>query len=202
MGMLGTGLPVSMYTTKTPIDMWRFNVPQLKEFLAFSVNDRYQLNYFICITERLQCIDNYFFKIKIVFYRLYLLPSASWKENDLSWYIFVIRHTVEYRTPAFTLLFSWRLHITIKYILPCLRLWYVNVVTVILIAYTPEVAYHFRRQYTKKTEHGYDSKQAYFFVRMFPPISVPILIFLFVKRGDNLNLSSASKQKWRHSYRI
>jgi hypothetical protein len=46
-GMLGTGLPVSMYTTKTPIDMWRFNIPQLKEFLflAFSVNDRYQLNY-------------------------------------------------------------------------------------------------------------------------------------------------------------
>jgi hypothetical protein len=29
-GMLGTGLPVSMYTTKTPIDMRRFNVLQLK----------------------------------------------------------------------------------------------------------------------------------------------------------------------------
>ena len=28
-GMLGTGLPVSMYTTKTPIDMRRFNVLQL-----------------------------------------------------------------------------------------------------------------------------------------------------------------------------
>ena len=25
-GMLGTGLPVSMYRTQTPIDMWRFNV--------------------------------------------------------------------------------------------------------------------------------------------------------------------------------
>jgi len=50
--MSGTGLPVSMYTTKTPIDMWRFNVPQLKEFLTFfSVNDRYQLNYFICIKD-------------------------------------------------------------------------------------------------------------------------------------------------------
>jgi hypothetical protein len=34
-GMLGTGLPVSIYTTKTPIDMQRFNVLQLKEFLAF-----------------------------------------------------------------------------------------------------------------------------------------------------------------------
>jgi hypothetical protein len=29
----------------------RFNVPQLKEFLTFSVNDRYQLNYFICIKD-------------------------------------------------------------------------------------------------------------------------------------------------------
>jgi hypothetical protein len=49
--MLGTGLPVSMYTTKTPIEMWRFNVPQLKEFLTFSVEDRYQLNIFICIKD-------------------------------------------------------------------------------------------------------------------------------------------------------
>jgi hypothetical protein len=31
-GMLGTELPVSMYTTKTPIDKWRFNVTQLKGF--------------------------------------------------------------------------------------------------------------------------------------------------------------------------
>ena len=50
-GMLGTGPPVSMNTTKSPIDMRRFNVTQLKEFLAFSVKDRYQLNYFICIKE-------------------------------------------------------------------------------------------------------------------------------------------------------
>jgi hypothetical protein len=50
-GMLSTGLPLSIYTTKTPIDMWRFNIPQLKEFLTFSVKDRYQLNYFICIKD-------------------------------------------------------------------------------------------------------------------------------------------------------
>jgi len=31
-GMLGIGLPVLMYTTKTPIDIWHFNVPHLKEF--------------------------------------------------------------------------------------------------------------------------------------------------------------------------
>jgi hypothetical protein len=49
--MLSTGLPVSMYTTKTPIDMWHFNLAQLKELLAFSVKDRYQLNYFICIKD-------------------------------------------------------------------------------------------------------------------------------------------------------
>ena len=40
-----------MYTTKTPIDKCRFNVTQLKEFLTFSVKDRYQLNYFICIKD-------------------------------------------------------------------------------------------------------------------------------------------------------
>ena len=49
--MLGIGLQLSMYTTKPPIDMWRFNVPQLKEFLTFSVEDIYQLNYFICIKD-------------------------------------------------------------------------------------------------------------------------------------------------------
>ena len=40
-GMLGAGLPALMNTTKTQIDMWHFNVPKLKKFLTFSVNDRY-----------------------------------------------------------------------------------------------------------------------------------------------------------------
>ena len=64
--------------------------------------------------QRLRCTDNYFFKIKFVLF-LYLLLSAcaSWKENDLSWYISVIRQTVRYRTPVFTLPYSWRLHMTI-----------------------------------------------------------------------------------------
>jgi hypothetical protein len=43
-GMLGTGLPVSMYTTKTPIDKWHFNFTQLKEFFTCSVKDRYSIN--------------------------------------------------------------------------------------------------------------------------------------------------------------
>ena len=49
--MLGTELPVSMHTTKTPIDKCRFNGAHLKGFLfsfTFSVKNRYQLNYFIC----------------------------------------------------------------------------------------------------------------------------------------------------------
>ena len=33
---------------------------------------------------------HYFFKIKFVLF-LYLLLAASWKENNLSWYISVIR---------------------------------------------------------------------------------------------------------------
>jgi len=62
-GMLGTELPLSMYTTKNPINMWHFNIPQLKEFLAFSVKDRYQLNYFICIIHviKLLCYNWRFF---------------------------------------------------------------------------------------------------------------------------------------------
>ena len=31
--------------------MWRFNVPQDKELLIFSVKDRYQLLVFICIKD-------------------------------------------------------------------------------------------------------------------------------------------------------
>jgi hypothetical protein len=43
-GTPGTELPVSMYTTKTPIDMCLLTFdPQL------NAKDRYQLNYFICI---------------------------------------------------------------------------------------------------------------------------------------------------------
>ena len=108
-----------MYTTKIPIDMWLFKVPQLKEFLTFSVKDRYQLNYlFVSKTS----MHRQFFKNKFVLF-LYLLLSASWKENDLSWYISVIRQTVRYRTPVFTQPFSCPLHITINtYNLPHLRL--------------------------------------------------------------------------------
>ena len=80
--------------------------------------------------QRLQCRDNYFFKIKFGFFR-YLLLSALWKETYLLLYISDIRQIVGYRTPVFIQPFPWRLHITIPFNLPNLRLWYADVVTVI-----------------------------------------------------------------------
>ena len=71
--------------------------------------------------QRLQCRDNYFFKIKFGFF-LYLLLSALRKENDLLLYISDIRQIVGYRTPIFIQPFPWRLHITITFNLPNLRL--------------------------------------------------------------------------------
>ena len=51
-------------------------------------------------------------------------------------YISDIRQIVGYRTPVFTQRFPWRLHITITYNLPHLRLSYADVT---VIALTPEV---------------------------------------------------------------
>ena len=50
--MYSTRLPVSMYTTRTSIDMCRFNVrSSVLKNLEFSVKDRYQLSYFVCIKD-------------------------------------------------------------------------------------------------------------------------------------------------------
>ena len=66
--------------------------------------------------------DNYFFKIKFVFF-LYLLLSVSWNENGLPLYISDIRHILGYRTSVCIQPFPWCLHITITYNLTHLRLW-------------------------------------------------------------------------------
>jgi len=111
--MLGTGLLVSMYTTKTPIDMCCFNVRSstLKKNLNIFCKRQISIKLFY-LYQGLQCRDNYFFKIKFVFF-LYLMLSASWKENDLPLYISDFRQIVGYRTPVFIQPFPWRLHITI-----------------------------------------------------------------------------------------
>ena len=81
-GTPGTELSVSMYTTKTPIDMCRFNVRSstLKNLNIFCKR-QISIKLFY-LYQRLQCRDKYFFKIKLVFF-LYLRLSASSKENDL-----------------------------------------------------------------------------------------------------------------------
>ena len=103
--------------------------PQLKKILAFSVKDRYQLNYFICIKD-----FNYFFRITFVFF-LYLRLSASLNENDLPLCIYFWYQTDSGVPNTSIYIYSavpWRLHIiTITYNLPHLRLWYADVVTVI-----------------------------------------------------------------------
>jgi hypothetical protein len=90
--MLGTGLLVSMYTTKSPIDMRCFNILQLKEFLALSEKDRYQLNYFICIKEfntqtitsfRLNLFSSFIYccqhhERKIICLDIFLLSDRQW----------------------------------------------------------------------------------------------------------------------------
>ena len=133
-GMLGTGLPVSMYTMKTPIDKCRFSVIQLKYFFYIFCKRQisiYELNYFICITDfNAQTITSLILNLFSFFICGWL--SASSKENDLPFCIISdIRQTVWYRTPVFIQRFPWRLHITITYNLPHLQLWYADVVTVI-----------------------------------------------------------------------
>ena len=130
-GLISIELPVSMYTTKTPIDMCRFNVRSstLKN-LNFFCKRQISIKLFY-LYQRLQCRDNYFFKIKFVFF-LYLRLSASSKGKRYAFmYIFLISQIVGYQTPVFIQRFPWRLHITITYNLPHLRLWYADVVTVI-----------------------------------------------------------------------
>ena len=128
-----------MQTTKTPIDVCRFNVRSwtLKNLNIFcEIQISITLFY---LYQRLQCRENYFFKIKFVFF-LFMLLSASWRENEMPLYISDIRQIVGYRTAIFIQPFSWRLHITITYNRPHLRLWYADVVTV--IGKTPEVVCH------------------------------------------------------------
>ena len=103
--------------------------PQLKKILIFSVKDKSIKLFYLY--QRLQCRDNYFFKIKFVFF-LYLLLSSSWKKKRSAFNIFLIWQIVGYRTPVFIQPFPWRLHITITYNLPHLRLWYADVTNELL----------------------------------------------------------------------
>ena len=81
-GMLGTGLPVSMDTTKTPIDKCCFNVTQIKEFFTFSVKDRYQLSYSICIKDfNAQTITS--LKLNLFYFFIYICQLHERKTTCL-----------------------------------------------------------------------------------------------------------------------
>jgi hypothetical protein len=110
--------------------------PQLKKILTFSLKDRYQLNYFICIKD-FNAETNTSLKLNLFSFFICCCQHHQRKTICLYVYISDIRQIVGYRTPGFIQPFPWRLHITITYNLPHLLLWYADVVTV--IAWTPEV---------------------------------------------------------------
>jgi branched-subunit amino acid transport protein AzlD len=89
-GMLGTGLPVSMYTTKTPIDKCCFNITWLKEFFTLTVKDRYQLNYFICIKDfNAQTITS--LKLNLFYYFIYCCQHHERKMTCLDMFLLLDR---------------------------------------------------------------------------------------------------------------
>jgi hypothetical protein len=102
--------------------------PQLKNMLTFSVKDRYQLNYFFCIKD-FNAETNTSLKLNLFSFFICGCQHHQRKSICLYAYISDIRQIVGYRTPVIIQRFPWRLHITITYNLPHLRLWYTDVVT-------------------------------------------------------------------------
>ena len=104
--------------------------PQLKNILTFSVKDRHQLNYFICIKDfNAQTTTS----LKLNLFSFFTCGCQHHQRKTICLYVYIsdIRQIVGYRTPVFIQRFPGRLHITITYNLPHLRLWYADVVTVI-----------------------------------------------------------------------
>ena len=86
--------------------------PQLKKILTFSVKDRYQLNYFICIKE-FNAETNTSLKLNLFSFFICGCHHHQRKTICLYVYISLIRQIVGYRTPVFIQPFPWHLHITI-----------------------------------------------------------------------------------------
>jgi hypothetical protein len=87
-GMLDTGLPVPMYTTKTPIDMCRFNVrSSTLKILTFSVKYRYQLNYFICIKD---FNAKTIISLKLKLFSFFICGCQHHERKTICLYIFLI----------------------------------------------------------------------------------------------------------------
>jgi hypothetical protein len=90
-GLIGIELPVSMYTTKSPIDLCRFNV-RSSTWKNLNIFCKRQISIkLIYLYQRLQCRDNYFFKIKFVLFLYLRLFSIKGKRSAFM-YIFLISH--------------------------------------------------------------------------------------------------------------
>lgn len=94
---------------------------QVKNILTFSVKDRYQLNYFICIKDFNAETNN---SLKLNLFSFFICGCQHHERKTICLYVYIsyIRQIVGYRTPVFIQRFPWRLHITITYNLPHLRL--------------------------------------------------------------------------------
>ena len=95
--------------------------PQLNNILTFSVKDRYQLNYFICMKDfNAETITS----LKLNLLSFFICGCQHHERKTICLYVYIsdIRQTVRYRTPVFIQPFPWRLHFTITYNLPHLRL--------------------------------------------------------------------------------
>jgi hypothetical protein len=91
--------------------------PQLKNILTFSVKDRYQLNYFICIKEfNAETITS----LKLNLFSFFIYGCQHHERKTICLYVYIsdIRQILGYWTPVFIQSFPWRLHITITYNLP------------------------------------------------------------------------------------
>jgi hypothetical protein len=94
--------------------------PQLKKILAFSVKERFQLNYFICIKD---LYAETITSLKLNWFSFFICCCQHHeKKTDMPLYISDIRQIMGYRTPVFIQPFLWRLHITITSNIPHLRL--------------------------------------------------------------------------------
>ena len=85
-----------------------------QEFFTFSVKDRYQLNYFICINDfNAETITS----LKLNLFSFFICGCQHYQRKTICLYVYIsdIRQIVGYRTPVFIQRFPWHLHITIAY---------------------------------------------------------------------------------------
>ena len=88
--------------------------PQLNKILTFSVNDRYQLNYFICIKDFNAETNT---SLKLNMFSFFICGCQHHQRKTICLYVNIsdIRQIVGYRTPVFIQRLPWRLHFTITY---------------------------------------------------------------------------------------